>query len=107
MVKDEVVSSALGSMAGADSSLIVNGGGYEIKGNDNMGVTVGTGNTLTLNNIKNIDGFKDDLFANNEGTINLANVTVSDKITGNGVLNVNADTTIYLKPLCLLLTAVA
>ena len=61
MVKDEEVSSALGTMAGIDSTLIANGAGNEIKGNDNSGAKIDAGNTLTFNNIKNIDGFKDDL----------------------------------------------
>ena len=94
MVNDEEISSALGTMAGTDSTLIVNGAGNEIKGNDNAGATIDTGNTLTFNNIKNIDGFKDDLFATNEGTINLSNVTLSDKIQGSGVVNVNGSSTI-------------
>ena len=80
MIKDEEVLSDLGTMAGNNSTLVVNGSGNEIKGNDNDGATIGAGNTLALNNIKNIDGFKDDLFATNEGTINLSNVTLSDKI---------------------------
>ena len=94
MVKDEEVSSALGTMAGIDSTLIANGAGNEIKGNDNAGAKIDAGNTLTFNNIKNIDGFKDDLFATNEGTINLSNVTLSDKIQGSGVVNVNGSSTI-------------
>ena len=94
MIKDEEVLSDLGTMAGTDSTLIVNGAGNEIKGNDNAGATIDTGNTLTFNNIKNIDGFKDDLFATNEGTINLSNVTLSDKIQGSGVVNVNGSSTI-------------
>ena len=68
MIKDEEVLSDLGTMAGTDSTLIVNGAGNEIKGNDNAGAKIDAGNTLTFNNIKNIDGFKDDLFATNEGT---------------------------------------
>ena len=91
---NEEVLSDLGTMAGTDSTLIVNGAGNEIKGNDNAGATIDTGNTLTFNNIKNIDGFKDDLFATNEGTINLSNVTLSDKIQGSGVVNVNGSSTI-------------
>ena len=51
MVKDEEVLSDLGTMAGTDSTLIVNGAGNQIKGNDNEGATIGAGNTLTLNNI--------------------------------------------------------
>ena len=94
MIKDEEVLSDLGTMAGTDSTLIVNGAGNQIKGNDNEGATIGAGNTLTLNNIKNIDGFKDDLFATNEGTINLSNVTLNDKVTGNGVVNINGNSTI-------------
>ena len=94
MIKDEEVLSDLGTMAGTDSTLIVNGAGNEIKGNDNEGATIDAGNTLTFNNIKNIDGFKDDLFATNEGTINLSNVTLSDKIQGSGVVNVNGSSTI-------------
>ena len=94
MIKDEEVSSALGKMAGNNSTFIVNGGGNEIKGNNNTGVTVSTGNTLTLNNIKNIDGFNEDLFAVNEGTINLSNVAINDKVLGKGVVNVTGNTTI-------------
>ena len=94
MIKDEEVLSDLGTMAGTDSTLIVNGAGNEIKGNDNAGAKIDAGNTLTFNNIKNIDGFKDDLFATNEGTINLSNVTLSDKIQGSGVVNVNGSSTI-------------
>ena len=91
---NEEVLSDLGTMAGIDSTLIVNGAGNEIKGNDNAGGTIDTGNTLTFNNIKNIDGFKDDLFATNDGTINLSNVTLSDKIEGSGIVNVNGSSTI-------------
>ena len=94
MIKDEEVSSELGTMAGTDSTLVVNGGGNEVKGNDNDGAAIGAGNTLALNNIKNIDGFKNDLFATNEGTINLTNVTLSDRVAGSGVVNVNGNSTI-------------
>ena len=94
LIKDEEVLSELGTMAGNNSTLVVNGSGNEIKGNDNTGAEISAGNTISLNNIKNIDGFKDDLFATNEGTINLSNVTLNDKVTGNGVVNINGNSTI-------------
>lgn len=58
MVKDEEVSSALGTMAGIDSTLIANGAGNEIKGNDNAGAKIDAGNTLTFNNIKTLTDLK-------------------------------------------------
>ena len=84
MVKDEEISSELGTISGTGSTLV----------NDNAGMTIETGNTLSLNNIKDINGFSEDLFAVNDGTINLDNVTISNKVEGDGVVNVVGDATI-------------
>ena len=93
MTADESLSAGLGTLQGSDNTLSVNGGGYSIIGNDNEGVTVNDGQTLNLTNIKEIGGFKDSTAVTNNGTINLSNVALNDKVAGSGDLNVNGDTT--------------
>lgn len=93
MTADESLSAGLGTLQGSDNTLSVNGGGYSIIGNDNEGVTVNDGQTLNLTNIKEIGGFKDSTAVTNNGTVNLSNVTLNDKVAGSGDLNVNGDTT--------------
>ena len=93
MTADESRSAGLGTLQGSDNTLSVNGGGYSIIGNDNEGVTVNDGQTLNLTNIKEIGGFKDSTAFTNNGTVNLSNVALNDKVAGSGDLNVNGDTT--------------
>ena len=93
MTADESLSAGLGTLQGSDNTLSVNGGGYSIIGNDNEGVTVNDGQTLNLTNIKEIGGFKDSTAVTNNGTVNLSNVALNDKVAGSGDLNVNGDTT--------------
>ena len=90
MIQNENLSESLGTMAGSGATLTVNGGGYEILGNGNEGAIIDDEtNTLNLTNIKNIDGFKDDIFIKNAGTINLSGVTINNKITGFSSSNAN------------------
>ena len=93
MTADESLSAGLGTLQGSDNTLSVNGGGYSIIGNDNEGVTVNDGQTLNLTNIKEIGGFKDSTAVTNNGTVNLSNVALNDKVSGSGDLNINGDTT--------------
>ena len=93
MTADESLSADLGSLQGSDNTLSINGGGYSITGNDNEGVTVNDGQTLNLTNIKEMGGFKDSTAVTNNGTVNLSNIALNDKVAGRGALNVNGDTT--------------
>ena len=53
MSTDENVTQNLGTMGGTNSTLTINGGGNDINGNNNQGITVNSGQTLNVNNVGN------------------------------------------------------
>ncbi len=84
---DEIVESSLGEMGGENTTMTISGNNNSILSkNDSEGMSVKQGQTLNINNVKNIDGFKDNTAIKNEGTINLSNVTMNDKIENKGTL---------------------
>ena len=94
MTGDETLTGDLGTLAGSDNTLTINGGGNSLNGGNNQGVTVAQGQTLNLTNMKEIGGFADETAVTNDGTVNLSQITLNDKITGTGTSNVTGDTTI-------------
>ena len=53
MSTDENVTQNLGTMGGTNSTLTINGGGNDINGNNNQGITVNSGQSLNVNNVGN------------------------------------------------------
>ena len=94
MTGDETLTGDLGTLAGSDNTLTINGGGNSLNGGNNQGVTVAQGQTLNLTNMKEVGGFADETAVTNDGTVNLSQITLNDKITGTGTSNVTGDTTI-------------
>ena len=106
----EVVTQALGTLVG--TSLSVNGKNLALDGNSTEGLQITDGQTLTLNNVKEVRNFSDaavknanggtvevasTAFANNgttdiinEGTLNLTsgNVSFEKGVTGTGITNI-------------------
>ncbi len=90
MAKDEVVVNPLGQMGGADSTMTISGNNNAIVStNDSEGMTIAQGQTLNINNVKNIDGFKDNTAINNLGTINIENSLINDKMLNQGMITLN------------------
>ena len=94
MTGDETLTGDLGILAGSNNTLTINGGGNTLNGGGNQGVTVGQGQTLNLANIESVEGFADETAVTNDGTVNLSQITLNDKITGTGTSNITGDTTI-------------
>ncbi len=106
----EVVTQALGTLAG--TSLTVNGKNLALDGDSTAGIQIANGQTLTLNNVKEVRNFSDAAVKNasggtveiattaftnngttdiiNEGTLNLTsgNVKFQKGVTGAGTTNV-------------------
>ncbi len=103
MTQLENVSRDLGAMFG--NSLIVNGNGYNIDGNNFGGASYASGKVATYNNLGNVFNFTGGFITNNLGTINLtantydkagvdtntASIIYSD-IVNNNILNITANT---------------
>lgn len=94
MTGDETLTGDLGTLGENANTLTINGGGNVLNGGNNKGVTVGEGQTLNLANMKEVGGFADETAVQNEGTVNLSQITLNDKITGSGTSNITGDTTI-------------
>ncbi|MDO4219348.1 MAG: autotransporter outer membrane beta-barrel domain-containing protein [Synergistaceae bacterium] len=73
---------SLGTLAGEARNLTIIGGMYKIDGNNNSGVTVGSGKKLILDGLR-VGGFKD-AFITNSGTVEFSDNAVT--------LNYDADT---------------
>lgn len=94
MTGDETLTGDLGTLGENANTLTINGGGNVLNGGNNKGVTVGEGQKLNLANMKEVGGFADETAVQNEGTVNLSQITLNDKITGSGTSNITGDTTI-------------
>ncbi len=91
MSSDEKASESLGTLK--SGNLTVNGGGNTLQGNNQEGAKVESGATLNLADIE-VSGFANGTAVENEGNVNLSNVTLNDKITGNGTTGIVGDTTL-------------
>ena len=84
--QDEVVMAWTTNDLSAD--LTINANKHAIKTESGLdGINVGSDYTLTVNNLSDMNGFN--YAVSNEGTVVLANSTISDKIINDGTLNVN------------------
>ena len=94
MKSDENVSENLGVINVANSTLTIQGNGYNILGNGYDGIIVDNGQTLNISDVK-ISGFKDKLAFTNNGILNLSgnNIQISDDINGSGTININGNYT--------------
>ena len=89
MSTDENVTQYLGSMGGTNSTLTINGGGHDIKGNGNRGITVNSGQTLNVNNVgsEGSDGFNGFVYSqggaiDNRGTATITGSTFTGNTSG-------------------------
>ena len=85
MSEDENVTTNLGTMGGGSgATLTINGGGHDINGNNNAGITVNNGQSLNVNNVgsdgtKGFNGFSYDYGGAivNQGTATITDSTFS------------------------------
>lgn len=94
MKSDESVAENLGMINIANSTLTVQGNGYNIQGNGFEGITVDNGQVLNITDVK-IAGFKDGLAITNNGVLNLSgdNIQITDDINGSGIINITGNYT--------------
>ena len=86
--QDEAVESWVSNELSNDLS--INGNGHGITTENGLdGINVGSGYTLTMNNVSDMSGFN--YAVSNEGTVELSKTTLSDEVVNNGTLNVNND----------------
>ena len=88
MGADSVVDTDLGALTG--TSLSISGNGHTIDGNNNKGMTIASGQTVSLNDVT-VKGF-DGAFAENNGTMNIAasegkELNLDSGISGSGDIN--------------------
>ena len=92
MGSDSVVDTDLGALTGA--SLSISGSGHTIDGNNKKGMTIASGQTVSLNDVT-IKGF-DGAFAENNGTMNIAagagnELNLNSGISGSGDINAKGE----------------
>ena len=85
-----------GAMGGTNSTLTIEGNGYGVNGNGKGGITVGSGQTLTVKDVAEVGGF-DGAFVNNAGSMNVVsedyNVSFADSNQAN--INNTADLNLF------------
>ena len=99
MEADEEVTKNLGTMEGDNSTLTVEGNGYDVNGNNHGGVTVQAGQTMNVRNVgmdedgnitgEGFHGFYNSRVFINNGTLDLQNVVFSGNTTNNANIGVS------------------
>ena len=92
MGSDSVVDTDLGALTGA--SLSISGSGHTIDGNNKKGMTIASGQTLSLNDVS-VKGFEG-TFAENNGIMNIAagagnELNLNSGISGSGDINAKGE----------------
>ena len=85
---DEVVDAWVSGNHSLSTDLAINGNGHAITTENGLdGIDVGSGYTLSMNNVTDMSGFN--YAINNEGNVELTHTTISDDIINNGTIEVN------------------
>lgn len=99
LIEDYTETDDLGNLtrlaAGTARTFSIEGNKFNFLGNGFEGITVGSGDTLNLNDISEISGWENGTAISNSGTVNLSgNIVLNDKLVGTGAYTNNGDLTV-------------
>ena len=96
MDADEIVDDDLGQLeGGTGAKLDVDGDGHAIIGGDeNDGIIVSSGQTLTFKDVSDVTGFTDDTAVTNGGTLGITGSKFTSKIANSGTMTLSGTNTL-------------